>query len=125
MPDREPKVYDVDAALDRQRPWIRLRGEDYRLADRTVAERIEMVSEIQAMEEEIDTRREEGEDIDPDEFQEVIYRGVQTFLEGVPDEVANDVTEAEWKLIRRAYFDYRGIQLDFSDDEKNGTPATS
>lgn len=106
MPDRDKKVYSVDRALEERRPHIELKGEVYPLADHRTDEALRLRRKIYLTQKRIEERVGEQEDQEAledesiDDLQGLIAKTVQIILEGVPDEVARDVTEAEFEILQ-------------------------
>lgn len=106
------KRISVDAAIAAATPVIQFRGVDYPLRDLTVRERIERTLEVKAEQEAIETRAEE-EDWSEAEFgeylQKTMAKSMQAALEGVPDEVAESITEREFEALLVAVGEARNL----------------
>lgn len=115
------KVYDVDAAIREQRPVVRLRGELYPVADHSVAERIAMTREKMELQVSLAEREEAGEDV-AKELMVLQGTAVQGMLEGVPDEVAQTLSEMEWEAVTTAWAAARNEKMVVlpTDEEEQG-----
>lgn len=101
------KIFSIDAAIARNRPQVELRGRLYPVRDMTLEERLRRM---------VDLYREQAAleaDADPDEgaVRDLRVRAVHEALEGVPDEVAADLTELEFTLLTRAIKEAREMVI--------------
>lgn len=125
-------TYNIDALLDRNRPVVRLRGTDYRMADRAADERLSLEADYDRARVELDKLVGKPETA-PEVLADAMFRfqrvAVSIALEDVPDEIVRVLSEHEHRLINRAYLHWRGIEWTAADllkaDElsKNGGSA--
>jgi len=107
------EVYDIDAALLDQHRRVRLRGETYLLADPTVAEKVRRIRDVMARKQQFDSltpEQMESEEV-LTEMGEVQADAAQALLQGLPRDVALDLTEHEFELLNYAYMDAMGVRL--------------
>lgn len=107
--DKDQRVYSIDRALEQEKPKIELRGELYEVADYTLDERLRITHELfkkqQKAEEQAEKAEEdfeEGKEISThfEAVQDVVAASVKLLLQDVPDEVAENITEREYKLLQ-------------------------
>lgn len=118
------RVFDVDAALETQRPHVRFRGKLYPIRDLVLSDRLAKMQEFQDAQMEL----EKDEERTPDErlarLRQLLAQAVQESLEGVPDDVAAKVTEWEFKLLTSAVAKARNVEfgIEGKDEEAPAVP---
>lgn len=104
------KIFDIDESILQNRPKVRFRGKVYSLRDLTLVERLRSMREIQEQEEAMITATDPERRAE--EYQKILASSVKRALDGVPDEVADSVTEAEFQLLTKALAHARSVDLD-------------
>lgn len=106
------KTFSIDEAVLNARPGVILRGTRYLIRDFTLAERLERMIELQRQQQEIENVPEKA---DPNDIRvkvsALLKEGVQQALEGVSDEVAESVTELEYKALTLAIARARDLTI--------------
>lgn len=114
------KVFSVDKAISKNKAHIELRGELYEVRDLTVRERIEKIREFKERQERREAEIEEsGDDSSFDDIQDIIKEAIQEALVGVPDEVAETITEAEWAAIQSAMAEIRRQEMTVEAEDRD------
>lgn len=113
------KVYDIDEAVLEQKPYIRLRGKLYPLRDMKVEERLRLMRSTFERQQELDQAGN-----DPNEagkkLQDMLGEVLKQALEGVPDKVAESITELEFQAVQTAIAKARNIKLDIVAKNEQG-----
>lgn len=113
------KVYDIDAAVTGQRTMVRLRGQEYPVADMRVERRITLEREYRLFGEELSGKEERGEEITQEEWDRYKIKGVNLALDGVPEDVAKDLSEREFEALRNVVARERGSSVTVEAVEGN------
>lgn len=113
-----PKVYSVDSILDNNRPYVQLRGRYYEVRDISVRERLKKIDEFKRKQQEEENKiGKNEEDIKYEDIQSVIAEAIQTALVGVPDEVAESVTQSEWKVLQNVLADIHAREFPVESED--------
>lgn len=95
------KIYSIDNAINDNKPYVELRGRLYEVRDLTVRERLQKIMNFRDRQKKVEEEKGEDEELSFEDVQEIISDAVQEALVGVPDEVANSITEREWKALQK------------------------
>lgn len=106
----QAKVYDIDAAVARAVPRIRLRGVLYQLKDMSLRDRLRRLQDFQRRQQALVRKATTGKRIKTpqqeaeveDSMQRIMADAIHEALDGVPQDVAESVTEMEFDAIIKA-----------------------
>ncbi len=122
----EVHTYDIDAAIGVHRGQIRLKGKEYKFADRTVEEKIRVEREYSQLLDRVAKQEKEGTETPAEDWHRYKVLGVALAVEGVPEEIAAALTELEFAALRSAFTDYTSKQVGvLVDVKKNGEEPPS